>query len=106
MTEPQDLPEPPRLRRLRRLVTTLMITLIAGFILIVVTLVLRLTATPPPLVLPEEIPLPAGESAAAVTFGDGWIALVTRDASGTERIRILDRVTGDPIAEVPITGTR
>jgi hypothetical protein len=29
-----------------------------------------------------------------VTLGDGWIAVVTADAAGHERIRVLDRATG------------
>ena len=44
--------------------------------------------------LPPEIALPAGESARAVTLGDGWLAVVTVDAAGRERIRVLDRATG------------
>ena len=89
-----DFPEPPRLRQLRRLVTALTVTLIAGVITIVGLLVIRLSAAAPPLTLPPEIGLPAGETAEAVTLGRGWVAVVTRDAAGRERVRILDAVTG------------
>ena len=44
--------------------------------------------------LPDEIRLPAGERARAVTFGSDWLAVVTVDGEGRERIRVLDRATG------------
>lgn len=43
------------------------------------------TAAPP--VLPDELVLPAGAEAVAVTQGQGWIAIVTRD----QRILLFDR---------------
>jgi hypothetical protein len=91
----EDFPEPPRLRRLRLLVTLLTATLIVGVIAIVALLVIRLSAlSSPPPGLPPEVALPAGESARAVTLGDGWLAVVTVDAEGRERIRVLDGATG------------
>jgi len=105
-TPDNQLPEPPNLRRLRRLVTILMITLILGFILITATLVIRLTAAAPPFTLPRDITLPEGETASAVTFGDGWMAVVTTDSAGMQRLRLLDRKTREPIAEVPVTPSR
>lgn len=104
--DPKTHPEQPALRRLRLLVTTLMVTLIIGFVIIVATLVIRLTATPPPFVLPDDITLPAGETASAVTFGDGWIAVVTTDTEGAQKIRILNRLTGEPVTQVPIPQSR
>jgi hypothetical protein len=90
----EDFPEPRRLRQLRLLVTVLTATLIVGVITIVALLVIRLSSfgSAPP--LPSEIALPAGERAEAVTLGRDWIAVVTVDGSGQERIRILDRATG------------
>lgn len=92
----EDIPEPPRLRRLRQLVTVLTATLIVGVITITALLVIRLSALAPPAppMLPPEISLPPGESARAITLGVGWIAVVTVDAAGTERVRILDAATG------------
>jgi hypothetical protein len=90
----EDFPEPPRLRQLRWLVTALTATLIAGVIAIVGLLVIRLTTPPPAPVLPSVVRLPAGESAQAVTFGGGWVAVVTIDGAGRERIRVLDGRTG------------
>lgn len=97
----EDFPEPPRLRQLRLLVNALTATLILGVIAIVALLVIRL-APGPALPLPPEVRLPAGESARAVTFGDGWLAVVTVDGEGRERIRVLDRATGAPRAVTEI----
>jgi len=90
----EEFPEPPRLRRLRRLVTVLTATLIVGVITIVGLLVIRLTAVAPGPGLPPEVALPDGETARAVTLGGDWLAVVTVDAEGRERIRVLDRASG------------
>lgn len=92
--EDEDLPEPPALRRLRQLVTLLTVTLILGVITVVALLVIRLARVTPPPPLPAEIALPAGETATALTRGQGWVAVVTRDHAGTERIRVIDAQTG------------
>ncbi|HET9069931.1 MAG TPA: DUF6476 family protein [Amaricoccus sp.] len=89
-----ETPEPPGLRRLRRLVTLLTATLIVGMATIVGLLAVRLTSTGDAPALPATITLPPGERAGAVTFGSDWLAVVTVDGSGRERIRILDRATG------------
>jgi hypothetical protein len=102
----EDFPEPPRLRRLRRLVTLLTATLIGGVIAIVGLLVIRLSALPSAPPLPPEVALPAGESARAVTFGDGWLAVVTVDGAGRERIRILDGASGAERAVAEIGALR
>jgi Family of unknown function (DUF6476) len=91
---PEDFPEPLRLKHLRWLVNALTITLIAGFLTIVIALVLRLTAEPPLPEVPAALSLPPGEEARAVTFGSGWVAVVTVDRGGGERIRVLDAATG------------
>jgi hypothetical protein len=90
----EEFPEPRRLRQLRRLVTVLTVTLIVGVITTVGLLVIRLASVSPPVPLPDEIRLPEGERARAVTLGTSWIAVVTVDGSGRERIRLLDRTTG------------
>lgn len=94
--------EPLRLRNLRRMVTLLTGTLILGVALIVVVLVVRLAETPGPIALPDAVQVPDGESVQAVTLGREWIALVTRDADGLERIRVLDRTTGRERALIQI----
>lgn len=98
----EDFPEPPRLKQLRRLVTLLTATLILGVITVVALLVIRLSSLGSGPEMPAEIALPAGERAGAVTMGTGWIAVVTVDAAGQERIRVLDRTTGAPLAVTEI----
>jgi hypothetical protein len=82
------------LRQLRRLVTALTVTLILGVITIVGLLVIRLGSFGGALPLPDEIHLPPGESARAITLGTDWIAVVTVDRAGREHVRVLDRDTG------------
>lgn len=95
--------EPPGLRRLRRLVTGLTATLIVGMIAVVALLVIRLAALEPPApALPPAIALPAGETARAVTLGTGWVAVVTADAAGVERVRVFDAADGAPRGEIAI----
>jgi hypothetical protein len=99
-----DPPEPPGLRRLRRLVTVLTATLILGVIAVVALLVIRLWSFAPASapVLPAAVSPPAGERVQAVTFGAGWIALVTVDEAGRERVRVLDAADGAPRGELLI----
>ena len=70
---------PPSLRFLKRLVTILMITMIAGVITVVVLLVTRLPHLGSAPAVPPQLALPAGTEAAAVTMGTGWIGVVTKD---------------------------
>ncbi len=98
----EEVPEPPRLRLLRRLVVALTATLIAGVIAIVGLLVIRLAAAPAPLALPPVVRLPAGETARAVTLGSDWLAVVTVDGAGQERIRVIDRASGSSRGEAVI----
>ncbi|MEP5213506.1 DUF6476 family protein [Sulfitobacter pontiacus] len=91
MTDPLNVEteeEPRQLRFLRRLVTGLTAVMVCGLVVIVALLVIRLSNSGPQ--LPENIALPAGTQAQAVTFGDGWIAVVTTD----ERILILNSLSG------------
>lgn len=72
---------PPSLRFLKGLVIVLTLTMIGGVITVVALIVTRMpqafvASTPK---LPEAIALPAGAKAEAVTFGKGWIAVVTED---------------------------
>ena len=75
---------PLSLRLLRALVMVLMVVMIFGVITVVWLLVTRmpggqgsLTDGSLPPVLPASLTLPAGARALAVTFGAGWIAVVT-----------------------------
>lgn len=97
------IPEPTNLRFLRRLVTVLTATMILGLLTIVVLFVIKfmgpVTAR---LTLPDEITLPAGETAQAITQGTSWIGVVTLNADGIERIHILN-LDGTPRQVVNIT---
>lgn len=91
---------PPDLRFLKVLVTALAATMILGLITIIALFVIRLpgvTAAAP--TLPAQITLPEGTRAEAVTFGKGWIAVVTE---GNE-ILILDAATGTLRQRLTIT---
>lgn len=91
---------PPSLRLLKWLVIVLTLTMIGGVIAIVGLLVTRMPqafVSPAP-VLPENLVLPAGTKAGAVTFGKGWVAVVTDD----DRILIFGR-DGALRQEVSIT---
>lgn len=69
------------MRLLKWLVVALTLTMIVGVITVVALLVTRMPnvlAAPQP-TLPTQIALPEGTEAAAVTFGAGWIAVVTQD---------------------------
>jgi hypothetical protein len=70
---------PPSLRVLKALVILLTLSMIGGVITVVWLLVTRMPAVTTPLPrLPQDLVLPAGETASAVTFGPGWSAVVTR----------------------------
>ncbi|MEM1077776.1 MAG: DUF6476 family protein [Pseudomonadota bacterium] len=73
-----DLPEPANLRFLRRLVTVLTVVMIVGVVTVIALLVIRLKAPTAP-ALPSAIALPDGVAAEAVTFGQGWTAVVAGD---------------------------
>jgi Family of unknown function (DUF6476) len=80
---------PPSLRFLKGLVIVLTLTMIGGVITVVTVLVTRMPQafTAPAPDLPDDFALPDGVSAEAVTFGKGWIAVVTDD----DRILIFGR---------------
>ena len=75
----------PELAWLRRLVTALALVMMLGIAAVAATLWLRLSPSLPE--LPAAIILPAGETAAAVTFARDWTVVVT--GSGT--ILLFDR---------------
>ena len=87
---------PPQLIFLKRLVTALGVVMIAGFLVLIAALVIRLNADPLP--LPDRITLPEGVTATAVTQGTDWFAVVTSD----NRILIYDRTTSALRQEVSI----
>lgn len=85
-----DPPLPPEARFLKRLVLALTVVMIAGFLVLIGTLVVQLNRRPAPLPLPESLTLPDGAVAEAFTQGADWFAVVTTDG----RILIYDRASG------------
>ena len=78
-------------RFLKVLITALAGTMIAGLITIIALLVIRFPAVVNPRPsLPEHLVLPDGLKAEAVTFGRGWIAVIT----DSDEVLILDQATG------------
>lgn len=80
-SQTSDAALPPSLRLLKWLVILLTLSMIGAVITVVWLLVTRMPsamATRMPQV-PEAVQLPPGTTAAAVTFGQGWIAVVTTD---------------------------
>ncbi|MFP7673590.1 DUF6476 family protein [Marivita sp. S0852] len=86
---PEDqIKEPANLRFLRRLVTVLTITMIAGVILITALIVIRYNQSAAP--LPGSIALPDGTTATAFTQARNWYAVVTE----ADEILIFSRDSG------------
>ena len=104
----EDLPEPPQVRRLRLLVTLLMVVLILGMVVVAGAMVVRLGlvgsggegAVAP--VTAEALRLPEGADVVAIGQGRGGILVVTRDAQGAETLRVLDPETGAEKSATPI----
>lgn len=69
--------------------TVLTGTMILGLLTLIILFVIRLSPADGP-TLPDELILPDGVAARAVTFGGDWLAVVTDD----DRILIFDRQTG------------
>ena len=97
--------DPPHLRTLRKLVNVMTVVFILGFITIVIVIVMQFTrgqnaATGPE--LPPFTSLPGSETAQAVTFGTDWIAIVTIDDQGFERIRTYGKADGLPRQTIDI----
>lgn len=93
---PQPALTPAHLVFLRRLVTALTATMIAGMIIIITLFVIRFSGekndrdTASDITLPDRINLPQGTTAIAFTQGPDWYAVVTSD----NRILIFNRATG------------
>jgi Flp pilus assembly protein protease CpaA len=79
VTPEDDETLPPSLRWLKVLVTTLTLSLIGGVLTVVWLLVTRLPLPGAHPTAPPALQMPAGATAAAVTMGTGWVAVVTTD---------------------------
>ncbi|WP_425080818.1 DUF6476 family protein [Ruegeria arenilitoris] len=95
-SEPQEPQETPQLRLLRRMVMLLTAVMIGGVLVTFALIVIRLSDRTP--ALPDQIELPDGAKAQAVTIGSNWYAVVTDD----NRILIFDKTTGRQRQEITI----
>ncbi|WP_298560283.1 DUF6476 family protein [uncultured Aliiroseovarius sp.] len=69
-------------RYLKTIVTAMTVATILGMIVLITVVVLRFSQTAPeasPLPLPDQITLPEGVTAEAVTLGRDWIGIVSGD---------------------------
>ena len=72
--------------------------MIFGVLTIIILLVIRLMQEPPEVAIPDNLELPAGKVALAVTFGEGWTAVVTTD----DEFMVFDSRTGELRQSVPV----
>jgi len=80
------------LRFLRILVTTLMMVMIGGLLVIVALFVIRFSSDASPgVALPDSITLPDGVKPEAFTVGRDWYGVVTQG----DTILIFERATGE-----------
>jgi len=92
--------DPTNIRFLRILVTTLTVTMIAGIIIVITLLVIKLQ--PSKIKIPQEITLPKGTKAISYSQGSDWIAIISSD----DRIFIFDSVTGKIRKQIKINSEK
>ncbi|WP_170608311.1 DUF6476 family protein [Ruegeria arenilitoris] len=95
-SDPLEPQETPQLRTLRRMVMLLTAVMIGGVLLTFALIVIRLSDRTP--TLPDQIELPDGARAEALTIGSNWYVIVTND----NRILIFDKTTGNLRQEIPM----
>ncbi len=98
---------PPQVRRLRLLVSALMVVLIGGMVVVAVAMVLRLgalggsDAAPGP-VGAGEFTLPEGAEVISLGRGPGEVLILTRDPAGAETLRVFDAGSGVEKSATPV----
>lgn len=106
--EDETLPEPAPVRQLRRLVSLLIIVLIAGVLTVSITLVIRLKslgggeAGLQAVIAAPGLAVPPGEAVVALGRAGAEILLLTRAGDGAETLRAYDAATGEPRSATPI----
>lgn len=106
--EEEDLPEPPKLRFLRRMVVALMTTLMVGVLAIAAAIVITVSRDRAPQALAEgaelaeSVILPAEDALLSAAVSGGVLTVATRDAGGAETLRMFDASTGAPLGAVAV----
>jgi len=96
-------------RRLRLLVSVLMVVLIGGMLIVVAAMVIRLGVLGAPEkaefgpVAAANFTLPAGAEAVALGRAPGEVLILTREASGSETLRVFDAASGAEKSTTPIS---
>lgn len=91
-------PLPADLRFLKFLVTTLTLVMILGLVTVVGLLVTRLNAVAPLPQLPDSMQLPQGVQPSAVTFGRGWVVVV----SDAGEVLLFESDGGAPVQRIAL----
>lgn len=100
----EEFEEPPHLKRLRLLVSILMIVLMVGILTIAVTIVIRLGFSAPPAakaVAAEELVLPQGAEIVSVGQGSGTVLVVVRE-DGAESLLTFDSASGAELSRTSV----
>ncbi|MEM9782949.1 MAG: DUF6476 family protein [Pseudomonadota bacterium] len=110
LSQDEDLPEPPQVRRLRYLVSGLTLASIIAVLAIAATVFIRLglapqepaVSTAPAPVTAEALRLPEGETITTIGQSGGVILAVTEDGEGALSLRRWDAETGAQLSVTPI----
>ena len=96
------------MRRLRRLVSLLILVLIGGMLVVVVAMVVQLGALEGQReavlepISAESFLLPDGATVVTVGHAPGEVLMVTRAPDGSETLRVFDAASGEEISATPI----
>ena len=88
--EPGAGPDGKQILWLKRLVTWLTVTMIAGIAILVTLALSAFLGERPAADWPDTLALPQGETLQALTRSDAWLIAVTRRTDGTEQVHILE----------------
>ena len=88
--EPGAGPDGKQILWLKRLVTLLTVTMVAGIAILVTLALSAFFGDRPNPGWPESLTLPKGETLTALTRSSDWLIAVTQGADGQEQVHVLD----------------